>query len=238
MPSNTSLNSPGLRSLHLFQENHSFLHVWISSRISGRKLLLKNHTIMRNTDCQYPSGSTQNRACRKTCPSNRSKTAGSGVWPSGRPHSPPGRAYRCLLYAFTSRFRTRHQSPPNHGTTPCAALSSRRSRFSCTLRPSAFQGFNLLAICTVAQELNHLRQRRQLGFLVALPPVFRDFLHEPLEGLSRYIVNCSMHRCDFQIVLKLSISISSGAYNTIFWAEKAPTSFLCPCIGFLFLRAK
>ena len=38
---------------------------------------------------------------------------------------------------------------------------------------------------------------------VALAPVFRAFLHEPLKSFLRHIVNCSMHRGDFQTMVKI-----------------------------------
>ena len=65
--------------------------------------------------------------------------------------------------------------------------------------------FDELAVSTVAQELEDLREQGLLLVFVALSPVFSHLLHEPLEDLARLVVDGSIDRGELEPVVEVPL---------------------------------
>ena len=62
-----------------------------------------------------------------------------------------------------------------------------------------------LAVSTVAQEFEHLREQGLLLVCITLSPVVGHLLHEPLEDLSRLVVDGSIDRGELETVVEVPL---------------------------------
>ena len=151
VPSNSSLNIPGSRSIHLVQANHSLFSIFGTPPATrGALLLSTNHIITQNANSQCPSESAQNHACLRICPNSCNSTAEPGTWPSGRPLSLPGRAGD--VHFALSRLDFVHVAKLLQILKPRQAqLFPQEALACCVLHCHVpFRGLGQLAICTVA----------------------------------------------------------------------------------------
>ena len=151
VPSNSSLNIPGSRSIHLVQANHSFFSIFGTPPATrGALLLSTNHIITQNANSQCPSESAQNHACLRIFPNSCNSTAEPGTWPSGRPLSLPGRAGD--VHFALSRLDFVHVAKLLQILKPRQAqLFPQEALACCVLHCHVpFRGLGQLAICTVA----------------------------------------------------------------------------------------